>query len=88
MSTNYRKRATDIANLPVPKLPQVAPKNWPPGLYDFLRDLLRSLELSNNVVFGIQDNGTNMPLRATLNFVSGVTLTDDLANDRTNITIP
>jgi len=88
MSTNHRKRATDIANLPVPKLPQVPPKDWPPGLYEILRDFLRALELRNDVVFAIQDNGTTMPLRSALNFVSGVTLSDDLANDRINVTVP
>lgn len=88
MSTQHRRDATQIAHLPVPKLPQIPPKDWPPGLYQILRDLLRALELQNSVIFAIQDNGSPMPLRASLNFQSGVTLTDDLANDRINITVP
>jgi len=86
MSTKYRKRATDIANLPVPKLPQIPPKDWPQGLYQILRDLLRSLELSNEVIFGIQDAGSKMPLRSDLNFI-GASVTDNLTNDRTDVSI-
>lgn len=86
MATKHRKRATDIANLPIPNLPQLPPKDWPPGLYGILRDLLRSLEISNEVIFGIQDNGTKMPLRSDLDFI-GASVTDDLANDRTIVSI-
>lgn len=36
-----------------------------------------------------QDEGVSLPARSFLNFVgAGVTATDDLANDRTNVTIP
>lgn len=88
MATQHRKTASQIANQPLPKLPQIAPTDWPTGLHEILRDLLRVLELRNDVVFAIQNNGAPMPLRAALNIVSGATLTDDPTNDRIDVTVP
>jgi len=44
---------------------------------------------SGGAVLTVQDEGTALPVRATMNFIgAGVTASDDSANSRTNVTIP
>lgn len=47
-------------------------------------DLLRALEQQIQVMTGVQDNGTALPIRSVLDFI-GASITDDLQNDRTQI---
>ena len=88
MAVRHRKTASQVAQLRLPHLPATAPPDWPPDLYEFLRQLVYALRDQDAVIFAIQNNGTAMPLRAALNFTAGVTLTDDQTNDRTNVSVP
>lgn len=88
MAVIRRKRADQTTQPGLPRLPQARPAAWPPDLYKFLSDLMRTLEGAPTIVLGIQDNGTDMPLRSKLNLVSGVTVTDNQTNDSTDVTVP
>jgi hypothetical protein len=88
MAIQRRKRADKVSNPRLPKLPETPPKDWPKGLFEIIRAMLFALEQRDDVCFGIQSNGTDLPLRAILNVVSGATVTDDQTNDRTNLTVP
>lgn len=50
------------------------------------RDLLRALEQQIQIMTGVQDNGTQVPIRSTIDFI-GASITDDLTNDRTQVSI-
>lgn len=51
-----------------------------------MTDVLRTLEDQGVILTGVQDNGTLMPIRSVIDFI-GASVTDDLTNDRTTISI-
>jgi hypothetical protein len=85
MPVSRRRRLDQVTPHQYPRLP-VDTSKWPPGLRAYIESLLRVLELRNDLAFGIQDNGVDQPLRAQLDFI-GASITDDLANDRTQVSI-
>jgi len=85
MAITRRKRPDQTTLITWPKLPQEPPKDWPHGLYRFLSDLMRTIEQQPSVIIGVQKNGTDVPIRAKLNFLTA-TIADDQANDATKIT--
>lgn len=87
MATQYRKDASTIGNVVLPRLPTLKPKNWgDEQSFKWAKDLLRVLESWYSVVHRIQDGGTDLPLRAKLNFV-GASVTDSLTDDSISISI-
>lgn len=86
MAIKRRRRANQVSPPTIPKLPSTRPKDWPVSLYAYLQNLDRSLQGNPTIILGIQDAGTDMPLRAILNFV-GATVADDEDNDRTTVTV-
>jgi hypothetical protein len=85
MAISRRRRLNQVTPHSYPKLPLDTSK-WPPGLEEWANAVIRTLQLKDDIAFGIQDNGTDMPLRAILDLI-GASVTDDQTNDRTQVSI-
>jgi len=76
-----RKLASQLGQYQLNRVPSFKnlkdAENWCQGL-------LRALEEQQQVMVGVQDNGTTQPIRSLLDFI-GASITDDLQNDRTQI---
>lgn len=87
MSTPYRRDASTVGNIALPRLPPSQPKDWTEKQsFKWSKDLLRCLEQFYDIVHRIQDGGTDLPLRAKLNFV-GASVTDSLTDDTISVAI-
>jgi hypothetical protein len=87
VATQYRKDASTVLNILLPRLPASKPSDWSEkSSFDWAKGLLRSLDSFFAIVHRIQDNGTDQPLRAKLDFI-GAAITDDLTNDRIQVSI-
>lgn len=87
MATPYRRDASTVGNILLPRLPPSQPKDWTDKQsFKWAKDLLRCLDQFYDIVHRIQDNGTDQPLRAKLNFV-GASVTDSLTDDTISVSI-
>jgi hypothetical protein len=87
VATQYRKDASTVLNILLPRLPASKPSDWSEkSSFDWAKGLLRSLDSFFAIVHRIQDNGTDQPLRAKLNFL-GASVTDDLTSDAIQVSI-
>lgn len=83
MAVEKRKDAATISNISLNRVPQLKTIQ---DVQKWAQNLLRSLEDSWSIIHRIQDAGSDLPLRAKLNF-EGASLTDDLDNDAISVSI-
>lgn len=83
MAETKRKLASQVG---LPRLPRVPQGSDQKAISRWITDVLRTLEDQGVILTGVQDNGTLMPIRSVIDFI-GASVTDDLTNDRTTISI-
>jgi len=78
-----RKLASQLGQYQLNRVPSFKnlkdAENWCQGL-------LRALEEQQQVMVGVQDNGTTQPIRSLIDFI-GCSVTDDLTHDRTQVSV-
>ncbi len=82
MAIQTRRLASQLGQFRLPQRPNFKEQ---PEVQKWCEDLLRALEQQYTVMTGVQDNGTGVPIRSTIDFI-GASITDDLQNDRTQVT--
>jgi len=87
MATQKRQDASTISKVTLPRLPAAQPKDWSEkASFGWAKNMIRAIEDSWDIIHRVQDNGTDQPLRAKLNFI-GASVTDDLASDTVSVSI-
>jgi hypothetical protein len=81
VAIQLRRLASQLGQFRFPQRPDFKDRD----VQKWCEDLLRALEQQITVMTGVQDNGTQVPIRSTIDFI-GASITDDLTNDRTQVT--